>query len=476
MTTRTLGGMAAALLAAAGLCRGATSDNPNQAVPAKPPAAAAPAPVDGEWESIVTSFGGSKADTKPSQDVTMQFTFAAEVREINAEGGQRVKKGFVLMRARDAEVIAAKERQRDKAANETEIQGAEQQLKNAEFKFNMLEKSSNFSTVEYADAENAAVVARLQRDQAKKNKIQEQMSFKQIEAQHERYWLEAPFDGIIEEVMVEVGEGVTEQTKVLRVVNTEKMRLDPYANTRETIRLGLKEGSPAWVLIDMPDAPKLVRGKVLYVSPVADSVSQTRRVRVEIDNPKGWPAGTQALVRFVEPGGEWEKYKVQASADARSDGQLCAYQTTLALNTSSLTEEPFPPRTESMDAICRSLITQTFDYPGRPRLFDPRMKAPGTLTVPRSASSFFSVHDVFRISAETFPGLQPVATDWRGWSNCVQPIQPEHTWNARPFVRFGAKAIAKPDALLSICSYPSSINAKENETNVCNLTFRGDTK
>ena len=316
MTTRTLGGMAAALLAAAGLCRGATSDNLNQAVPAKPPAAVAPAPADGEWESIVTSFGGSKADTKPSQDVTMQFTFAAEVREINAEGGQRVKKGFVLMRARDAEVIAAKERQRDKAANETEIQGAEQQLKNAEFKFNMLEKSSNFSTVEYADAENAAVVARLQRDQAKKNKIQEQMSFKQIEAQHERYWLEAPFDGIIEEVMVEVGEGVTEQTKVLRVVNTEKMRLDPYANTRETIRLGLKEGSPAWVLIDMPDAPKLVRGKVLYVSPVADSVSQTRRVRVEIDNPKGWPAGTQAMVRFVEPGGEWKKYESSMAAES----------------------------------------------------------------------------------------------------------------------------------------------------------------
>ncbi len=318
MTTRTLGGMAAALLAAAGLCRGATSDNPNQVAPAKPQGAVAAAPADGEWESIATSFGGSKADTRPSQDVTMQFTFAAEVREINAVGGQRVKKGLVLMRARDAEVIAAKERQRDKASNETEIQGAEQQLKNAEFKFNMIEKSGTYAPTEYEDAKNAAVVARLQLQQARKNKVQEELSFKQIEAQHERYWLEAPFDGIIEEVMVEVGEGVTEQTKVLRVVNTEKMRLDPYADTRETIRLGLKEGSPAWVLIDMPDAPKLVRGKVLYVSPVADSVSQTRRVRVEIDNPQGCPAGTQAKVRFVEPGGEWKKYQGQPTTAAES--------------------------------------------------------------------------------------------------------------------------------------------------------------
>lgn len=319
MTTRTMGGMAAALLAAAGLCRGATSDNQNQVVPVKPTTVSAPAPADGNWENVALSFGGSKADTKPSRDVTMQFTFSAEVREINAVGGQSVKKGFVLMRARDAEVIAAKERQRDKAANETEIQGAEQQLKNAEFKFNMIEKSGTFAPTEYEDAKNAAVVARLQREQARKNKIQEELSFKQIEAQHERYWLEAPFDGIIEEVMVEVGEGVTEQTKVLRMVNTEKMWLDPYADTRETIRLGLKEGSPAWVLIDMPDAPKLVRGKVLYVSPVADSVSQTRRVRVEIDNPQHWPAGTQARVKFVEPSGEWQKYQGPATSTTMPD-------------------------------------------------------------------------------------------------------------------------------------------------------------
>ncbi len=313
MTTRTMGGMAAVLLAAAGLCRGTTSDNQNQVAPAKQPAAnTRPAPADGDWENIAASFGGSKADTKPSQDVTMQFTFSAEVREINAEGGQTVKKGFVLMRARDAELIAAVARQRDLAANELEIQGTEQQLKNAEFKFNMIEKSGTYAPTEYEDAKNAAVVARIQRDQAKKNKRQQELTLAQAEAQLEKFRLEAPFDGVIEEVMVEVGEGVTEQTKVLRMVNTEKMRLDPYADTRETIRLGLKEGSPAWVLIDMPDAPKLVQGKVLYVSPVADSVSQTRRVRVEIDNPNGWPAGTQARVKFVEPTGDWAKYKTQS--------------------------------------------------------------------------------------------------------------------------------------------------------------------
>ena len=40
---------------------------------------------------------------------------------------------------------------------------------------------------------------------------------------------------------------------------------------------------------------------------MADPVSQTRRVRVEIENPAAWPAGTQARVRLSGPpaGGIW---------------------------------------------------------------------------------------------------------------------------------------------------------------------------
>ena len=320
MTTRTLAGTAAALLAAAGLCRTATSDNQNQPTPPvrvgtgaiAPNAPKDPgfAPVGSDWEQVATQFGGSKADTKPSRDVVMQFTFASEVREIAVVGGKKVKRGDVLMRARDADVVAAIATQRDVAENDLEVRGSKLQMDLAKFKFERLKDGGTYSPTEYEEARGAAEVAVVQHDQAKRNKAHQELSLKQAEAQYQRYWLEAPFDGTVEEVLVEVGEGVTEQTKVLRLVNTDKMWLDPYASTSETIRLALKEGSPAWVLIEMPDAPKLVRGKVLYVSPVADSVSQTRRVRVEIENPQQWPAGTQARVRFTEPSGEWDKYKV----------------------------------------------------------------------------------------------------------------------------------------------------------------------
>ena len=323
MTTQLKCALAAVALAAvAGTCRQARSDNTQPPKPATPGSgirisAPPPAPVaaNAEWESLAKSFDGCKADTKPSRDTTMQFSQSTEVREVLVRGGMHVKKGDPLIVARDADIIAAINQQKALAENEYEVRAAEIQREFAEFKFDRIKGSGTFTPTEYQDAWTGVLITRVQVDQAKKKLEQEQLHLKQLQATYERYRLEAPFDGIIEEVMVEVGQGVTEQEKVLRMVNTDKLWLDPYAPTGETIKRGLKEGSAAWVLVELPE-PKVVRGTVVYVSPVADSVSQTRRVRVEIENPLGWPAGTQARVRFTEPSGDWEKYRAETKSTA----------------------------------------------------------------------------------------------------------------------------------------------------------------
>jgi multidrug efflux pump subunit AcrA (membrane-fusion protein) len=74
------------------------------------------------------------------------------------------------------------------------------------------------------------------------------------------------------------------------------------------MRLRLDKGSHAWVLVNLPDKPMLVEGKVLYVSPAADYVGQTRRVRVEIPNPGSLPAGLQGSVRFTQPSEHWMQF------------------------------------------------------------------------------------------------------------------------------------------------------------------------
>jgi HlyD family secretion protein len=263
------------------------------------------------WEALVREFGGTPTATEPSRDAKMSFPISTEILEIPVIGGQRVKQGDVLIRARDAEVKTALDQQRALAESDLEVQGATAQLELADIRFQNLKDAGAFSKEEFDQRRIEAQTAAVQREQALFNKEQQRLRLAQLEAQYERYRLTAPFDGVVEEVQVDVGQGVTEQDKVLRVVNIDKMRLNPTPKTTETLTLRLAPGSRAWVLIDLPGKPALVEGKVIEVSPVADQVSLTRRVRVEIDNPRAWPPGTQAVVRFTEPAGErWAGFAV----------------------------------------------------------------------------------------------------------------------------------------------------------------------
>jgi HlyD family secretion protein len=273
------------------------------------------------WESIARRFGGSACDTKASRDSTMAFTVPAQVKEILVQGGQRVKEGDVLIRARDSDQAAIVEGQRISAANENETKAAELALENARIRFERLQAlgEDQRSPQEFDEARIAHETAKVQVEQAKVRHELEKIRLKQAEGQFERYRLEAPFDGIVEEVKVEVGQGVRETDPAIRVVNIETLRLDVWAPTHETISLGIDAGAKAWVLIDLPGKPWLADGVVQNISPVADSVSQTRRVRVDVANTAGWPAGTKAVIRFTDPGAEWAEYREPAAGGKAAD-------------------------------------------------------------------------------------------------------------------------------------------------------------
>ena len=269
--------------------------------------------TDPMWRELAARFGGVEPDTQPSRDVVMRFSFPTEIREVLVVGGQPVKRGEVMIRARDAHLKAAVELAKLRAGNELEIRAGESAMELAEFRFSNAEKAKAkdaYSAAEFEERRIELQQARIQLEQKKVRLREQQLTLEQAEGQHEQFRLEAPFDGIVEEVLVDVGQGANEQVPAIRVVNTEQLWLDAYPRTFETLELGLKEGSRAWVLLNHPGGPRLAEGKVLYVSPVADSVSQRRRVRVEIQNTAGFPAGTAAMVRFTEPpappSGQWQ--------------------------------------------------------------------------------------------------------------------------------------------------------------------------
>jgi hypothetical protein len=53
------------------------------------------------------------------------------------------------------------------------------------------------------------------------------------------------------------------------------------------------------------EQPSVFVGKVIEVAADANFGANTRRVRVELSNPRDWPSGVTSYVRFTAPTGEW---------------------------------------------------------------------------------------------------------------------------------------------------------------------------
>jgi membrane fusion protein, multidrug efflux system len=239
----------------------------------------------------------------------MSFTFPIEVAEIAAKGGQKVKKGDLLIRGRDEEYIAQRDLQRTQAESDLEIQKAQAALDQANVEFEgwrqLKERKQAGSDLEFERARTLLeartvdlAIARLQKEQAG-------IQLRIREAQLDRVWLKAPFDGVVDIVTVEVGEVKRETEPVVRVVATDPLWIDAYMPTDQTMTLGSKAGDPAWAVLEVPGRPAVYVGKVIEVGAAADFGSATRRIRIELPNAGEWPAGVGAWVRLTPPEGDW---------------------------------------------------------------------------------------------------------------------------------------------------------------------------
>jgi RND family efflux transporter MFP subunit len=258
-----------------------------------------------EW---ARSFEGLRHFTQPSRDAIMGFSFPTEVREVKVKGGDRVKAGDLLVRARDAEAEAALRQQEHRTKNDTEIRDATSKHELAEIELKAIESArqgSGSTEQEYLRAKNTVESMKIAIEAANWRFQDQELALGRLQADLDRYRLIAPFDGVVESVKLDAGAAVADSQPVLRVVNIDRLWVAVPTPTETVMRLGLKPGDAAWVLMDTPEDPVVLAGRVIEVSPVAEFASQKTIVKVEIENPRGRPAGLAAWVRFTEPTGEW---------------------------------------------------------------------------------------------------------------------------------------------------------------------------
>lgn len=273
--------------------------------------AATKQPLKNLDNSLVTAFSNVKAVTRPSRDAVMGFTVPTRIVNILQRGGAEVSAGQVIVQGDEAEDIALLRLQQLRIKTDLPVQRARKQaeLADTEYKIQQeVRRGGGSSDQQLERARLSAEVSKIDVAKAQSEQDQEVIQVDRLTARVEKFRIVAPFDGIVDNVLMDVGQSASENDKVVRIVNVDHLWIDAPAPTQDPVTLNLKVGDPAWVLIDVAGNPVVREGKVIEAAPTADPASRTRRVRIEVANPKGPErllAGEPAYVRFTPPSAEF---------------------------------------------------------------------------------------------------------------------------------------------------------------------------
>jgi len=208
------------------------------------------------------------ADVNPWTEASVPAEMAGTVVETLVEAGQPVKAGDVLVRLDDRRAKIAVELARAGHAE------AQRLLAEAE----RLQKSRVVSQTAYEAAASEARASRARLDDAQ--------DFL------ERHAVKAPFDGVVNRRMVDVGDAVNPNEEVAEVVDVNKLRV--VFDVADTDLGAFKPGREISLRL-LGGGSDTLRPTVRFVSRSADPATRLFRVEAELVNP-GIPGGLQGMV------------------------------------------------------------------------------------------------------------------------------------------------------------------------------------
>ena len=211
--------------------------------------------VNGDFEDFIRLSGTVEA----IDDATISSESSGRILSISSRGDQ-VRRGDVIARL-DDRVIRAQYN-----ASQTAYELAEDTFTRLE----SLYADSIISTQDFRSA-------RAQRDQAK---AQLELTNKQLLDSQ----IEAAFDGRVEERFVSTGELVGPGQPVVRLVNTDNVRV--LAGIPERFSGEITEGSEVEVNISALGVDP-IESRITYAGNVIDPDTRTYTVEVELNNPEG---------------------------------------------------------------------------------------------------------------------------------------------------------------------------------------------
>ncbi len=253
----------------------------------------------------------------PFKEVTITAQIPGAVTSMAGLEGTRVAEGEILATIDDADIVA----QRNAAL--ARVYQAQAALQNAQMQYTreLYSPRSNsvssfpgmgvpsmfdqFFTRGFADAMGQSDSA-LERqadlyaqtsgvDQAQSGLMQAQAMVEALDVQLRDATQLAPFDGVIVQRMVEVGDNVQPGMPIMRFAYTDYLRVEADVPVR--LAAGLSEGAIVQARLDIGGAA--IEARVAQIFPVADQASHT--VKVKFDLPYGTPGGPGMYVEVTVP-------------------------------------------------------------------------------------------------------------------------------------------------------------------------------
>jgi len=237
---------------------------------------------------------------EPDKVADLGSSVIGVLESVRVERGDMVKKGQVLAVLRNDVERATAEVARTRAATEADLRGAEANRVLAQQKLRRAEElvAKKFLAQQALDqAQGDYQVA----DQ-KVLQIREQLrvwgrELSVAEAQVGLRTIRSPFDGVVAERYLSLGERV-EEKPVFKIAKIDPLRVEVIVPSSRfgTIRVG----EVASVKPDLPNAAP-VDATVALVDRVIDAASNTFRVRLNLPNPDlRLPAGLRCRIAFGE--------------------------------------------------------------------------------------------------------------------------------------------------------------------------------
>ena len=207
-----------------------------------------------------------RGQTEAKRTVDLRSETFGRVIEVMAKEGARVEEGEVLVRIADNE-------------RKAQLEEAKALLEQRRVELNASSKLSQQgyrSQTEVAGARAAYQAAQAQVEQA--------------QVAVDRLTVVAPFSGIVEERMVEVGDYLDVGDPVARLIDLDPLTVSAQASERNVGKI--KVGDPASAVLITGQE---VTGKISFVASSANPATRTYRVEMEVANPHlAFPDGMSA--------------------------------------------------------------------------------------------------------------------------------------------------------------------------------------